>query len=149
MLTLRNSVRVFSFLNANPRSKDPTIKRFYTRNHIDCIPHNIGKPLPLFTELPYRLSGSLPPGMVAKFDFSGYYEIVSYELLEKGSAEVKAFISSRGEAKKPRTPEAWQAQLNSTWARIDMKRCDKAVQTALGNPMLDAPVTQQPVAEAV
>ncbi|TFY67973.1 hypothetical protein EVG20_g3732 [Dentipellis fragilis] len=121
-------VCIFNHLKANPQAPG----ELWTRHHLDLLDLNLASerpedPLPMFSET-FKGGG-------ASYEFAGWYEIESWELVKGGSAKLKKFIQEREESKSVKSAQTWAHALASDWATVKLRKAPEDVAKRLGDPM--------------
>ncbi|KAI0086846.1 hypothetical protein BDY19DRAFT_333632 [Irpex rosettiformis] len=86
-------------------------KELWTRNNIPQLDANIGRAVPVFSEV--TTNG---------FEFLGWYKITRWELCPGGGAAVQNFIRRRKFSQRDKTADYWRKALGQDWARVQLER---------------------------
>lgn len=95
----------------------------WTRNNLEQLDHNIGRPLPLFMESAAK---------ARMFEFIGWYRITAWARCPGRGKDVLNFIQKRQVSQTARSREYWEKALSEDWARVEL---EKVTDNALRNPM--------------
>ena len=98
-------------------------KELWTRENIDLLSQNIGRPIPTHVEHAF-----LP----TVFNFVGSYRIVDWRLHKAGSAEAVAYIATLKTMQRSKKDEYWAEVSRGDWAQVELEKVVDPI--LVGNP---------------
>ena len=97
----------------------------YTRSESDTLTRNIGRPIPIFRQIPFARG---------EFTWDGYVKVISVEIIAARSDDLRALIAMKvqqGGLRKERTKEQWEETFGENWCKVTLEPVD----IEIGDPM--------------